>query len=257
MVKYKLTVQYVGTRFSGWQVQKERRTVQASLKEAVKRVTGETASVVGAGRTDAGVHALAQVAHLRLETALPTRRLQRALNGVLPPDIRVKRLVRVPLGFHAQKDAVKKQYLYRIANDPVLSPFLKGFVCHVFPRLDVAAMDTAAREFEGRHDFTAFAASTTTVKDRHRTVFRSRVTRKGTEIRYEVEADGFLHHMVRNMAGTLIEVGTGKRQPEDISRILHSGDRRQAGMTAPPEGLYLVKVWYRAPRTPVSAGSTL
>ena len=105
-------------------------------------------------------------------------------------------------------------------------------------------MDRAARLFEGRHDFTAFAASTTTVKDRRRTVFRSRVKRKGTHIRYEVEADGFLHHMVRNMAGTLIEVGTGKRRVEDMPRILQSGDRRLAGITAPAEGLYLARVWY-------------
>jgi len=257
MVKYKLTIQYLGTRFSGWQIQKDRKTVQQTLKEAVTRVTGETASVVGAGRTDAGVHALEQVAHLRLESSMPARRLQRALNGVLPADIRVKRLARVSLVFHAQKDAVKKRYVYRIVNDQVLSPFLKGLVCHIFPKLDVEAMDAAARLFEGRHDFTAFAASTTTVKDRHRTVFRSQVRKRGTEIRYEVEADGFLHHMVRNMAGTLIEVGTGKRQVADIGRILESGDRRQAGVTAPPEGLYLAKVWYGKPKTRLSAGSTL
>ncbi|RPI25485.1 MAG: tRNA pseudouridine(38-40) synthase TruA [Acidobacteria bacterium] len=245
MTKYKLTIQYVGRRYAGWQIQRDKKTVQASLRDAVERLTGELVSVVGAGRTDSGVHALGQVAHIRLEKEMQATRLHRALNGILPADIRIVSVRAVAPDFHAQKHAVRKRYVYRIFNGPVLSPFLCGLVCHVIPPLDLEAMSAAAQLIIGRHDFRGFAAAASTVRDHHRQVLSSRLVRRGRHIRYVIEADGFLHHMVRNIMGTLLQVGRGKRSPSDMLRILESRDRRNAGPTARPEGLYLVKVWYR------------
>jgi tRNA pseudouridine38-40 synthase len=244
MIKYQLKLQYIGTHYSGWQSQKSRPTVQGTVQAAVQRVTGQAVSVVGAGRTDAGVHALGQVAHFRLQGPVEPLRLQRALNGVLPGDIRILRLAAAPPAFHAQKDAVKKRYSYRFYNGPILSPFLAGRVYHVVHRLDSEAMCEAAAALVGRHDFTAFAAAASKVRDHHRTIFLSQLQVHGYHLRYEIEADGFLHHMVRNIVGTLLQIGSAKRAPSDISKILLSGDRRNAGPTAAAHGLYLVRIWY-------------
>jgi len=244
MIKYKLTIQYLGTRYSGWQIQSNKRTIQGTIKDALLQLTGETVSVVGAGRTDAGVHALGQIAHIRLEKELEPARLRRALNGILPWDIRMVSVQAARPDFHAQKSAIRKRYLYRIYNGPVLSPFLSGCVHQVIPPLKLEAMAEAAGMIVGRHDFRGFAAAASTVRDHHRTVLASRLINKGRHVRYVIEADGFLHHMVRNIMGTLLQIGTGKRNASDMIRILESRDRRNAGPTAPPQGLYLVKVWY-------------
>jgi tRNA pseudouridine38-40 synthase len=244
MIKYRSTIQYLGTRYAGWQSQKNQPTIQATIQAAIERVTREVVSVVGAGRTDAGVHALGQVAHFRLENPVEPFRLQRALNGVLPGDVRIIRLTTTRPSFHAQKDAVKKRYSYRFYNGPVLSPFLSGSVYHVLSPLDPDRMREAAEGLLGRRDFKAFAAASSTVRDHHRTVFLSRLAAHGRHLRYDIEADGFLHHMVRNIVGTLLQIGTGKRPPSDIFDILASRDRRRAGPTAPPQGLFLVRVWY-------------
>jgi len=245
MTKYKLTIQYNGARYSGWQIQAGRTTVQGTIRQALERLTGQAISVVGAGRTDSGVHALGQVAHIRLDEAMDPARLQRALNGLLPWDIRILAARRVSAAFHAQKHALRKLYAYRIFNGPILSPFLRGRVCQVRQPLAVEKMKQAARLLVGRRDFSGFAAASSSVRDHHRTILRSEVIARGALLRYEVEADGFLHHMVRNIAGTLLEVGSGRREPEDMLRILESRDRRRAGRTAPAEGLYLVRIWYR------------
>jgi len=245
MTKYKLTVHYLGTRYSGWQIQSNKRTIQGTIKEALTQLTGEAVSVVGAGRTDSGVHALGQVAHIRLEKEMEASRLQRALNGILPWDIRILSARKTRPDFHAQKCAVRKRYLYRIWNGPVLSPFLSGRVQQVIHPLRLEAMHEAAELILGRHDFKGFAAAAATVRDHHRTVLASRLICKGRDVRYVIEADGFLHHMVRNIMGTLLQIGSGKRPVSDIIQILGSRDRRNAGPTAPPQGLYLVKVWYR------------
>ncbi len=244
MTKYKLTIQYLGTRYSGWQIQSNKRTIQGTIKDALLQLTGETVSVVGAGRTDSGVHALGQVAHIRLEKEMEVSRLQRALNGILPWDIRMVSVRTAPPDFHAQKSAIRKRYLYRIYNGAVLSPFLSGRVHQVIHPLDVDAMSAGAGMIIGRHDFKGFAAAAAKVRDHHRTVLASRFVRKGRDVRYLIEADGFLHHMVRNIMGTLLQIGSGKRSVSDIAQILESRDRRNAGPTARPEGLYLVKVWY-------------
>ena len=244
MTKYKVVVQYLSAGYSGWQVQKDLPTIGGTIEAVLSRLTGESPAVVGSGRTDAGVHALGQVAHFRLEKPCCSKRLLRSLNGLLPMNIRVLRLVTVPPSFHAQKDVLKKRYVYRIYNGPILSPFLHGRVYQVFPVLDFDRMQEAAESICGSHDFSGFAASTTRVKNRSRNVVLSSWRRKGRSLEYRIEGKGFLHHMVRNIVGTLVQVGLGKRPPESMLEILKAGDRRRAGPTAPAEGLYLAKVWY-------------
>jgi tRNA pseudouridine38-40 synthase len=245
MTKYKLTIQYDGTRYHGWQIQAGRVTIQGAIKEALARLVGQQVPIVGAGRTDAGVHALGQVAHIRLDEPMDPGRLERALNGILPWDIRILKATKASAAFHAQKHARKKRYVYSIFQGPILPPFLHGRVCHVRYHLAPERMRAAAGLLVGRRDFSGFAAASTSVQDHRRTILRSDVIGRGPLLRYVVEADGFLHHMVRNIVGTLLEIGAGKRAPEDLLRILESGDRRQAGPTAPPQGLCLVKIWYR------------
>jgi tRNA pseudouridine38-40 synthase len=244
MTKYMAIIQYIGRRYAGWQVQKNQPTVQGCIKKALEQITGESVSVVGAGRTDAGVHAVGQAAHFRLQHEESPRRLLRSLNGVLPSDIRVLRLKIAPPGFHVQKHASRKRYNYRIYNGPILSPFLEGLVLQVVPPLDVKAMQKAAASICGHHDFRAFAAASAAVRDYRRTVFCADWLVRGRHLTFRIEANGFLHHMVRNIIGTLLQIGRGKRAPEEIEAILRSGDRRNAGPTAPPHGLYLVRVWY-------------
>lgn len=242
--KYKATIQYLGSRYAGWQVQKNQSTVQQLLQDALSHLAGSRINVIGASRTDSGVHALGQVAHFLFPEKETIADLQKAVNANLPSDVRVTRLLLAPRGFHAQKDATRKRYEYRIENSQVLSPFLSGRVCHIPAPLDYFGMQEAASHFLGEHDFTAFAASRTTVKNKVRRVLLSQTVHQGTRITFRVEARGFLHHMVRNMAGTLINIGLGKRKPSSIDQIIESRDRNQAGPTASAEGLYLVRIWY-------------
>ena len=245
LTKYRLVVQYRSDGFSGWQVQKDRPTIGGTIEAALARITGETPSVVGAGRTDAGVHALGQVAHFRLRRSLPVDRLLKSLNGVLPSQIRVLRLSLASGAFHAQKDAQRKRYIYRVYNGPILSPFLEGRVRQVYRPLSLEAMQEASALIVGTHDFTGFTASASQVRNRVRTVFVSRWQRKGRHFSYRIEGDGFLHHMVRNLVGTMLQIGLRQRPARDMIMILESRDRRLAGPTAPAHGLFLAQVWYR------------
>ena len=249
MTTYRITLQYIGTRYAGWQIQKDRQTIQGCLVDALRQMTGETVSVVGSGRTDSGVHAMRQSAHFRLPRAISTAKLKPALNGILPWDIRVLRVERANANFHAQRHALKKRYEYRIYNGRVLSPFLCGYVHHVTAPLDLEAMRESAQYLRGSHDFSSFAAASTKVRSRTRTVFLSRILHRGRHIRYQVEADGFLHHMVRNLVGTLLEIGLHRMKSSDLVGILESEDRRKAGPTAPPHGLYLMRVFYTTDST--------
>lgn len=244
MTRYKVILQYVGTRYAGWQIQKDQPTVQGQLRDALHKLTGEVVTVIGAGRTDSGVHAMEQVGHFTLSQETALEKLCRGLNGVLPWDIRVMQLDPAQPKFHAQKDALKKRYEYRIYNGPVLPPFLYGYVHHMTHPLNVQAMQEAAESLCQSHDFSGFAAASTKVKNPTRTVFLSRIQERGYHITYQVEGDGFLHHMVRNIVGTLLEIAVEKRPPTDILKILDSKDRRMAGPTAPAHGLYLMRVWY-------------
>lgn len=244
MKKYKLVLQYVGTRYAGWQIQKNQNTIQGKLKSALNKLTGETVSVVGAGRTDSGVHAMEQVAHFRLSEEMATEKLFRGLNGILPWDIRVMSIEPAPQDFHAQKNALKKRYEYRLYTGPVLPPFLHGRVHHMTRPLNVSQMQKAAALLCRSHDFRGFAAASTRVKSTVRTVSLSQLQEQGCHLTYQIEGNGFLYHMVRNIMGTLLEIGVGKRDPDDIRRILDSRDRRLAGPTAPARGLYLMHVSY-------------
>ena len=244
MTKYKIVLQYVGSRYSGWQIQKGVETIQGNLCAALQTLTGETTSVIGSGRTDAGVHALHQVGHFVLSKKISREKLLRGLNGILPWDIQITRIQYVDLGFHAQQNAWKKRYQYRIYNGRGLSPFWHGYVYHLRSPLDLQAMQESAEQLAGWHDFCGFTATASKVKDFRRQIFLSNFTRRGRHILYRIEANGFLHHMVRNITGTLMEIGLNQRPISDIKKILKCKDRRIAGRTAPAHGLYLVKVWY-------------
>jgi tRNA pseudouridine38-40 synthase len=252
MRNLRLVIAYDGTDFHGWQRQPNAPTVQACLEAAVERIVGERAQVWGSGRTDAGVHALNQVANFKTGSPIPCENLVKALNAVLPPTVRVKEAHEVSDKFHARYDVRRKTYRYRILQAPICSPFVWRFVCHHPYSLDRRRMAEAARLLEGEHDFTSFAATEGHVEDSGeakcavRKIFLSRLLwRPRTSLLvYEVCGSGFLQHMVRNMVGTLIEVGKGKLVPQDVVRILGARDRTLAGPTAPARGLCLVKVEY-------------
>ena len=241
---YKAVIQYEGCGFSGWQIQKNQPTVQGELRRALRQIASEPAIVIGSGRTDSGVHAEGQVASFRLERPLDPVRLQSALNGILPEAIRVLRLSRVRADFHAQFSARQKVYWYRLWNAPVMHPFWRRFALHVPGTLDLEAMARAARLLVGSHDFHAFAAASTTAGTFERRVTVSRLIGRRPMVVYQIQADGFLHHMVRNIVGTLLLVAKGKLPVAAVRRILRSRDRRQAGPTAPPHGLALKRVIY-------------
>jgi len=241
----KLTLAYDGTNYVGWQRQLNGVSVQQLIEEAFAPLVGGTPpSVAGAGRTDAGVHALGQVASVTVDTALACAVVQRALNVRLPADIRVMDVVEAPPGFHARFRAVAKTYRYRLVTSAVLSPFDRWFVWHAPGRYEIEAMQEGAVALVGQHDFAAFQASGTMVSATVRTLHRLDVRALAGEIAIECEGDGFLRHMVRTIVGTLAEVGTGTRDAGSIPRILASGDRRTAGRTAPAAGLTLVSVAY-------------
>ena len=249
MRSLKLTVAYDGTHFSGWQWQPGRRTVQGELEAAIRRITGEELRVVSSGRTDAGVHALAQAVSLTTGSKLAADILLKALNANVPPDLVVLQVEEVPAGFNAIDDAVAKRYRYVIHDGPLRDVFSRHYAWHVRYVLDAAAMDAAAQELRGTHDFKSYETSGSARVSTVRTIREIGVARVAlddrTRILVEVEADGFLYNMVRNIVGTLVQVGRGKRPGEWPREVLSARDRRAAGMTAPPQGLYLLKVTFR------------
>lgn len=244
MPNLKLTVQYVGTAYFGWQIQPGRPTIQGHLKEALRVLLREDVMPHGAARTDAGVHALGQVANAPYQGASDPRRLLRGLNALLPPDIRVSRVEPVGDDFHARHSARGRSYRYRIHHGEVCSPFERQLTAWVRAPLDAAAMKRAAALLVGRHDFAAFRGAGDQSRSPLKTIRRSEIAEEDSMIIYTVEADSFLQYMVRNISGTLIEVGRGRIAPESVSDILGSRDRRLAGPTAPPSGLFLVEVLY-------------
>ena len=241
----KLILAYDGTQFSGWQIQRNApRTVQAILQRTLKDILGERVTVMASGRTDAGVHALAQVAHLKVANPMPCWKLQRALTHYLPPDLAVTKIEEALDGFHAQFDAKRKRYVYRIVNGPAVLPFERPYVHQVWVPLNVARMRKEAAALKGRHNFRSFQAAGRQVKDPRRTIHAIRVTKQGSRLTIEVEADGFLYNMVRNIVGTLLEIGRGRLPPGTMRHLLRARDRRLAGPTAPARGLCLVRVQY-------------
>ena len=243
---FKLTVAYEGTGFVGWQRQAQGPSIQGSLEDALAALEGRPVTVTAAGRTDAGVHALAQVVSVQLERSVDEKTVVRAANARLPAAIRVLDARAMAPGFHAQFSVTRKTYRYRIWNDEILSPFERRHAWHVpAPVLDVSAMATVARVFEGWHDFSTFQAAGSDVQTAEREVLSSRVVREERAlVIFEITGKGFLRHMVRSIAGTLVEVGRGRRTPASVSEDLASRDRARAGPTAPAEGLFLVSVEY-------------
>jgi tRNA pseudouridine38-40 synthase len=246
----KLTLAYDGTDFLGWQIQPAGPTIQGALATAIGRVTGENVLPQGSGRTDAGVHALGQVASFTTSSPIPVSNLAGALNDVLPGAIRTIEVSEAPAGFHPRKSARAKIYRYRILRSDICSPFLARYVWHYPYPLNEQAMSIAAGQVVGEHDFTSFAAvdpERNQPGNSHsnvRTIFSSQWSRQGDELVYHLRGNGFLHHMVRNLVGTFILVGKETLQPEHIGRILEARERSAAGATAPARGLYLVNVEY-------------
>lgn len=245
MRNIRLSIEYDGTAYRGWQRQPEGPSIQGTLEEAIGKMTGEKVAVIGAGRTDARVHALGQVANFRTGTQIPAENLHKGLNSLLPPDIAVVTLAEAAPSFHARYDAKRKIYFYRMIHRPTRPALLRNYAWHLRGPLSLPRMEDGASRFVGTLDFTSFCAAQCETEGRTRTVFRSFLTSGGGgEIRYTIEADGFLRHMVRNLVGTLVEVGRGRFSPEDIPEILEARDRRRAGVTAPPQGLFLKEVVY-------------
>jgi tRNA pseudouridine38-40 synthase len=245
-VNLKITVQYDGTAYVGWQRQDTGVSIQSLLEDALEPIEGSRVVVHGAGRTDAGVHALAQTANVALTATLSTSTLARAVNAVLPPDVRVLDAEEVDREFHARFSATGKVYEYRIVNAPIVSPFLHRYVWHILQRLDLDAMRKAGGMLSGVHDFAAFQGSGSPVASTVRTVRSIEWVDGGhdTPLVMRIEGDGFLRHMVRNIVGTLVEVGVGRWTAHRVGEILASRDRTQAGPTAPAQGLFLVRVLY-------------
>jgi len=250
MRNLKVTLSYDGAEFSGWQVQPNTTTVQGTLASAIGRITGEKVLPQGSGRTDAGVHALAQVMTFVTESSVPTGNFLKAMNDILPASVRVLDVEEAPPEFHARHAAKAKTYRYRIYRESICPPFLARYVWHFPYRLAEEEMGRAAALVVGEHDFTSFAAvdpergREEALVSNVRKVFSSTWERLGEELIYTVRGSGFLHHMVRNLVGTFILVGKGTLRVEDVTRILEARNRSAAGATAPASGLYLVNVEY-------------
>ena len=239
-----LRLRYDGSRYHGWQVQKNAVTVAQTMEEALAKVCGERVKITGCGRTDAGVHALRYCANFHSGCTVPVDRLPLAVNSRLPDDIAVVDAVEVPDDFNAIGSCVKKEYVYKILNSRIPDPFLADRVCFYPQRLDISLMQAAARAFEGTHDFKAVRSEGTQTKTTVRTVYWCRAEKDGDLITVSICANGFLYNMCRAMVGTMVYASYGKLVPEEIPALLEKRDRRLTGPTMPPQGLYLNRVWY-------------
>ncbi|NIQ37346.1 MAG: tRNA pseudouridine(38-40) synthase TruA [Proteobacteria bacterium] len=245
MRNIKLTLEYDGTGYHGWQIQPNSSTIQGVLEEKIGIITGQRITLIASGRTDAGVHALGQVANFRTESSIPLEALKRGVNSLLPDDIAIKRVDTVSDDFHARFSAKSKLYEYRIFNNPVLSPMERNFSWHISQRLDLSKMQKAAEALLGTHDFSSFRSAQTDNLNPVRSMMAVEIKKKKNHIvSFRLRANAFLKQMVRNIVGTLVDVGRGKIEPGEFRGILEARDRTKAGMTAPPNGLFLVEVEY-------------
>lgn len=242
-----LRLRYDGSRYHGWQVQKNALTVAQTMEEALTKVCGEKIKLTGCGRTDAGVHALRYCANFHSGCTVPVDRLPLAVNARLPDDIAVVDAVEVDDGFNAIGSCIKKEYIYKILNSRIPDPFLADRVCFYPQRLDISMMQAAAQAFEGTHDFKAVRSEGTQTKTTVRTVYWCRAERDGDLITVSICANGFLYNMCRAMVGTMVYASYGKLVPDEIPALLEKRDRRLTGPTMPPQGLYLNRVWYDGP----------
>jgi len=240
----RLTLAYDGTEFAGWQRQPDAPTVQDAVARACERILGAPAKVTGASRTDAGVHALGQVASLTTESPIALSALARGLNALLPPEIRVRDVREAPAGFDARRSAAGKRYAYLIDAGAAADPFLRRYAWHVPVALDPGRMAAGLAHLRGRRDFSALCASPGRGRNPVCTIRSARLVVRRHRLLFVISGDSFLHHMVRNAVGSLVEVGRGVRSPEWIAEVLAGRDRTRAGPTAPARGLFLVRVLY-------------
>ena len=239
-----LRLKYDGSRYHGWQVQKNDITVCQTMEEALEKVCGHPVKLVGCGRTDAGVHALRYCANFKSDCRIPLDRLPLAINSRLPGDIAVVAAAEAPENFNAIGSCIKKEYIYKIHNSNIRDPFLEKRVCFYPQHLDMELMQAAAKAFEGTHDFKAVRSEGTQTKTTVRTVYWCQAEKEGDIITVSICANGFLYNMCRAMVGTMVYASYGKLLPEEIPLLLEKGDRRLTGPTMPPQGLYLNRVWY-------------
>jgi len=244
MRNLKLTLAYDGTDFHGWQIQPELRTVQGELKQALQKLFNHDLNVTGSGRTDAGVHAHGQVANVETIRTMDTDAVLRGVNALLPDQIRVLSVEEVSPEFHARRSARSKTYEYHLWRNPIVSPFQCKYVYAFRYPLDEHQMDRGASFFLGTHDFTSFCATATEIEDRTRTIFEASWSRSETTWIFRISGNGFLQYMVRTIAGTLLQIGQGRLEPEQIVQIFEARDRRLAGPSLPPHGLHLIHVDY-------------
>jgi len=239
-----LTIEYDGTNYHGWQKQNNSLGIQDVIGNALYKVTGENINLIGSSRTDAGVHALFQVANFYTNTQIPVERLPFAINSILPKDIVIVDAFEANQEFHSRYSAKKKRYKYIIYNRRFPMPIKRNYSWHISKELEIEKMIYASKYLIGTHDFSSFKASGSEIKNNIRTIYEILIQKQEDEIILEIEADGFLYNMVRIITGTLVYVGLGKINAEEILNILESKDRTKAGITAPPQGLYLLKIYY-------------
>ncbi|WIV13184.1 tRNA pseudouridine(38-40) synthase TruA [Proteiniborus sp. MB09-C3] len=244
MRNIKLIIEYDGTNYFGWQKQPHQKTIQEAIEYSIKKITKEDVGIFGSGRTDRGVHARGQVANFFTEAKIPGEKFKDAINSVLPSDIVISHSEEVDCSFHSRYSAQGKEYRYVIYNRRIPSPLLRNYAYHVPQKLHFDLMQKASADFIGTHDFTAFMASGSSVKDTTRTIYSIHLNKNHEIIELKINGNGFLYNMVRIIAGTLVDIGIGKIDSSYISEILLSKDRKNAGHTAPPHGLYLEKVFY-------------
>ncbi len=248
MINIKLTIEYEGTKYHGWQRQKSLLSIQGILEEKISQITQEKISLNGSGRTDAGVHALGQVANFKTNSSIPLMELTFVLNRMLPLDIRIKKAERVDNNFHARYSAVSKIYHYYVLNsnqnNNYISIFLRNYVYCIYENIDLGEMKKASNYLQGEHDFTSFACSGSRIRNWKRRIKNISIIKKGNIFCFHLEADAFLYKMVRTIVGTLLEVGKGKIDYLEMKKILEAKNRKIAGRTVPAKGLFLMKVKY-------------
>ena len=244
MKNIKLTIEYDGKKFGGWQKQPTKLNIQGEIEKAIGEITGEKIELNASGRTDAGVHSLGQVANFKTNTKIDISKIPVAINSKLKQSIRIINAEEVDENFHARYSCKGKRYRYIINNSPYGSAIYRDLEYHIPMKLDIEAMKKGIKYFEGEHDFKGFKASGTSSKSSVRTIYSAEIKEDGNRIIIELEGNGFLYNMVRIISGTIVDVGLGKINPEDIPEIIESKDRTKAGKTLPAHGLYLVKVYY-------------
>ncbi|WP_106768780.1 tRNA pseudouridine(38-40) synthase TruA [Paenibacillus faecalis] len=245
MNNYKLTIQYDGGRYKGWQrLGNQENTVQGKIEKAISALVGQSVEIIGSSRTDAGVHAFAQIANFKINEQLSEAKIKKFLNHYLPEDISITNVTMVDERFHARYHAKSKTYLYKIWNEEYSHPFMRKYSMHVVKKLDIDRMKRACEYFIGEHDFTAFSNAKSKKKDTMRTIYSLDIEESEGFIEIRVSGSGFLYNMVRKMIGTLIEIGLGEKEPEDVPAILLSKERGQTGGMAEACGLYLEKIYF-------------